>query len=352
MKTYPTNDLRNIFLFGSGGSGKTTLAEALFYNAGITTRLGKIEEGNTVSDFTNEEIRRRNSLYLSLCFIEHKEKKINLLDTPGYADFISELYAGMNVCEGVIFVLDGSVGLDTSSEMLWEETTNKGLAYGIYINSLDKEEINFWALVKTIKERLVNGAQLFYFPYGEGVNFSGIVDVLNLKLVKFTDKKIELMEIPKEIEEIAQKEHNQLIESITSENEELIEKYLEGKGIAPEELKVTLQKAIREGKIVPIFCGSAKKNIGPQVLLDFIIDYFPQPKVSENNSLSALIFKTYLPILKSFRVFSLPVWIFIIRPVGFVNGLARFVVCRVKNVLIFLLYRQVISDVLLNLKKV
>ncbi len=294
MKTYPTNDLRNIFLFGSGGSGKTTLAEALFYNAGITTRLGKIEEGNTVSDFTNEEIRRRNSLYLSLCFIEHKEKKINLLDTPGYADFISELYAGMNVCEGVIFVLDGSVGLDTSSEMLWEETTNKGLAYGIYINSLDKEEINFWALVKTIKERLVNGAQLFYFPYGEGVNFSGIVDVLNLKLVKFTDKKIELMEIPKEIEEIAQKEHNQLIESITSENEELIEKYLEGKGIAPEELKVTLQKAIREGKIVPIFCGSAKKNIGPQVLLDFIIDYFPQPKVSENNSLSALIFKTYL----------------------------------------------------------
>ncbi len=294
MKAYPTNDLRNIFLFGSGGTGKTALAEALFYDAGITTRLGKIEEGNTVSDFTSEEIRRRNSLYLSLCFIEHKEKKINLLDTPGYADFIGELYAAMNVCEGAIFVLDGSVGLDISSEILWEETTNRKLAYGIYINSLDKEDINFPALVKTIKEKLVSGAQLFYFPYGEGMNFSGLVDILNLKLVKFTDKKIELTEIPKDIEEIAKKEHSQLIESIASENEELIEKYLEGKGIAPEELKGALQKAIAEGKIVPIFCGSAKKNIGPQVLLDFVADYFPAPKAGENNSLSALIFKTYL----------------------------------------------------------
>ncbi len=283
--------------------------EALFYNAGITNRLGRIEEGNTISDFTNEEIKHGCSLYLSVNFIEHKEKKINLLDTPGYADFISEFYAALNVCEGGIFVLDGAVGLESSGEILWEETINtrrdkeyrefdgKGLARGIFVNSLDEEEINFWALVETIRERLGNEVQLFYFPYGQGQNFSGLVDVLNLKLVKFADKKIELVDIPSEIKETAEKEHNKLIESIASENETLIERYLEGKEIAPEEIQATLKKAIAEGKIIPLFTGSAKKNIGPQVLFDFIVDYFPAPKVSRpdvTSGLSALIFKTYL----------------------------------------------------------
>jgi len=294
MKTYLTNDLRNIFLFGSGRSGKTSLAEVLFYNAGITTRLGKIEEGNTVSDFTGEEIKRGGSLYLSLCFIEYKEKKINLLDTPGYADFIGEFLAALNVSEGGIFVLDASVGLERSGEMFWEETENKNLARGIFLNCLDKEGINFWALVEGIKERLTEKAQLFYFPYGEGLNFSGLVDVLNQKLVKFRDKKIEFDEIPQELVEIVKKEHKQLVESIASENEELIEKYLEGKEIAPEEIKITLKKAISEGKIIPIFSGSAVKNIGPQILLDFLVDYFPEPKISGTDSLSGLIFKTSL----------------------------------------------------------
>lgn len=295
MKTYPTDELRNIFLFGSGGSGKTTLAEALFYNAGIITRIGKVQEGNTVSDFTNEEIKRGCSLYLSLTSIEYKGKKINLLDTPGYADFIGELYAAMNVCEGAIFVLDASVGLERSSEMLWEETTKRGLARAIYLNCLDKEGINFWELLERIKES-INGTQLFYFPYGERANFSGIIDLLNLKLVKFNDRKVELLEIPQELKETAKKEQDKLIESIASENEELIEKYLEGKEIVPEELKITLKKAISESKIIPIFSGSAIKNIGPQVLFDFIIDYFPEPKVSssEVSGLSALIFKTSL----------------------------------------------------------
>lgn len=303
MKVYPTKDVRNVVLLGCGGSGKTSLAEALFYDSGVSARLGKVEEGNTVSDFTPEEIRRRNSLYLTLSFIEHKDKKINLIDVPGYADFAGEIYAAREVCEGTIFVLDAAIGVEASSEMFWEEMVSKGGARAIFINRLDKEEIKFWNLIEAIKKEMTPQAQLFYFPYGEGLNLSGIVDILNQKLLKFSDKGSQVTEIPPEIEEVAKKEYEKLVESIASEDEELVEKYLEGKEIEPDRLKTTLRKAIAEGKIVPLFCGSATKNIGPQVILDFVVDYFPEPfrvnfqgepQVPGKNSLSALVFKTFL----------------------------------------------------------
>ncbi len=294
MKTYEKENLRNVCFLGSGGSGKTSLLETLFYNAGVITRLGKVGEGNTISDFTPEEIDRKSSLYLTLASLEYKDKKINFLDTPGYADFIGEVYAAMNVCETAIFVLDSSVGLDLTLESLWEEATTKGLVPVIYINKLDKEEINFWHFIEEIKKKLTPQAQPFYLPYGEAVNFSGVVDLLNKKLLKFSETKTETLEIPSELEDLVEKKHAELIETIASEDEVLIEKYLNGEEIKLNELKVTLEKAIRERKIVPLFCGSTIKNIGPHVLLDFIIDYFPKPRIEEKNSLSVLIFKTFL----------------------------------------------------------
>lgn len=281
MNQYSLEKIRNFCLVGSGASGKTSLAEALLYNMGASSRLGKIEEGNTICDFLPEEIERKISISLASAFGEYKDYKINILDVPGYADFVGELRAALAVTETAFLVVDATVPVDVGCENIWEEINKNKCGKAIFLNKLDKENADFFQRVSELEKQLEVTLALCHLPQGEGVNFSGINDLV-------IEEKLDSAQTQPDI----QKYRDKLTETIASLDDQLIEKYLNGQELSSEEISRGLSEGIREGKIVPLFIGSATKNRGIAQLLEAITKYFPQPAKAEKNELSALIFKT------------------------------------------------------------
>lgn len=276
MENYASGDLRNVCLVGAQGEGKTSLAEALFFNAGLTNRLGRIEEGNTVLDFMEDEIERKISINLSVAQIEHQKKKINLLVAPGYADFIGEAAAGLAVAETAVFVAGADNGINPLAENMWEYLSQINIPAAIYLNKLDRENLDFEKVLSQIKEKLTSQVVVMSAPDATGQKFSSVINLL-------------AESVPEQFSGLKDK----MIEDISSLDDALTEKYLEGKQITSQELKETLRKGIAERKIFPLLCGSAVKNIGVQELADFIAEFFPAPKASANeNKFSALVYKT------------------------------------------------------------
>jgi len=276
MKTYATGDLRNICLVGPQGEGKTSIAEALLYNARVTTRLGRVEEGNTVCDSAEDETERKISINLSLSFLEHKDKKINLAVTPGYADFAGELHAGLAVCESALLVIGGDNVNAPALEGIWELLEEKKIPVAIFLNKLDKDNLEFENTIKLLKEKLSPHIVDIEAPDHTGQAFSSDVILL--------DENVPPEDLP--IREA-------MVEDISSADDALTEEFLEGKKITPEELKAALKKEIAERKTFPVLCGSATKNIGIKELADFIADYMPAPKPPEGKTqFSGLVYKT------------------------------------------------------------
>jgi elongation factor G len=310
---YETENLRNVGLFGHGGAGKTSLAEAILYTAKVIDRMGKVENGNTVSDFEPEEIKRGISLSLSVLPLEWKGKKINVIDTPGYADFIGEIKSALRAIDSMLIVIDAISGIQVQTEKVWGMGEEEKLPVAFVVNKLDRESADFYENVKAIQERFGGKAIPIYLPIGKEGNFNGVIDLLESKAYIYKDDKGEAVEseIPAELKSDYEKYRQQLIETIIEFDEELLQKYLEGEEIESSLIAKTLKEAFIGREIFPIFPVSSYKNVGVSKLLDAIVAFFPNPlerpaipiedlkkgetkaiRIGEKNGLLAFVFKT------------------------------------------------------------
>lgn len=282
VKEYPTEKIRNIGLIGHGGSGKTSFAEAILYSAGVTTRLGRVQEGNTVSDYHPDEIAQQVSINLSLLHCEWKNVKVNIIDMPGYADFIGEVKSGLKVSDTALLFVKAVEGVEIGTETAWESAKETGNSIIFIVNKLDAEHSNFDNVVSQIMERFGHEAIVVQFPVNQGTNFDSIVDLIRMKVLKFSKDlsgNYTESEIPQDLKDKAEKLREKLVESIAETDEELLNKFFEQGGLTEEELRSGFINALAERKIFPIFCADAYHNIGVKPILDFIVDYCPSPNM-------------------------------------------------------------------------
>lgn len=280
MKEYGPESIRNIAFIGHGGSGKTSLSEGLLYTAGEINRIGNVLEGNTVSDYTANEIEKQISISTSLMHIEWSGKKINILDTPGYSDFIGDVKSAMKVCDTAVMLLKSAEGVEVGSEVAGKFVNEFGLPSAIIINKVDNEHSTFSETVEKAKTRLTSGAIVVTFPVSEGVNFNSVVDVLKMKVFTFGDagsKKVTESEIPADLKAKAEDYRTQLIEKIAESNEELMNKYFEEGSLPDSDIESGIKSAILGKSFTPVFAISANKAVGLNNFLDFVAQYFPSP---------------------------------------------------------------------------
>lgn len=280
MKDYTPEALRNIGLFGHASAGKTTFNELALYTGGETTRIGKIEEGNTISDYTANEIERKISISLSACHLEWKDTKLNLIDAPGTSDFEGEVLAAAKVVDtGVIFV-KAVEGIEVGTEHSWEYMRADKKPAAVVINKIDHERSDFDRVVAQAHERLSHGVVVVTFPAKEGLQFDTVIDVLNMKAYKYGapgSKQVTEMEIPADLKAKAEEYHTQLIEKISEEDEEIMNHYFETGDLNMDDVHKGLKMAIANGDLIPVFAMSAAKGVGINNFLDFAVEYFPSP---------------------------------------------------------------------------
>ncbi len=313
MKSYEMGKLRNLGIIAHGGAGKTSLAEAFLYNTGAVNRLGKVSDGNTVSDYLPEEVKHQVSISASIVPCEWKNHKINLLDTPGYSDFFGEVKSALRVVEGALLVLCGVSGLEVQAEILWEYTDSLNLPKVVFVNKLDRENANFSKVVDQIKEYYSKARIVpIQIPLGSEAGFYGLVDVLSQQALLFEQNgsgKFQTKPVPAELADEAIALREAISEAVVEVDDELLTKYLDGQPLTDDELKSGLRKAMAANMLVPVLCGSSLKNIGIQPLMDFIADYMPSPadKGNEEPGTAALVFKTladpFVGKLSYFRVY-------------------------------------------------
>lgn len=308
MKSYPNDKIRNIAVVGHGNSGKTSLVEAALFNSGAINRLGKVEDGSTVSDYHPEEINHQITIHASLIPIEWKGHKLNLLDTPGYSDFIGEVKCSLRVTDNTMFVVSAVDGVEVQTEVIWDFTEENDVPRMIFINKMDRENANFYKVLDELKEKFNAPFAPIQLPIGQASDFKGIVDLLQEKAYSFKDGKTVEIDIPAEMTEIIEKYRERLMEAAIEGDDELMMKYLEGEDLTQEEIRNSLFEGVKEGLVVPVLCGSATKNMGIGSLMDFMLDYLPAPEVEQEKHLSALVFKTlsdpYVGKMNFVRVYS------------------------------------------------
>jgi len=273
-----TDTVRNVVLVGHGGAGKTSLAEAMLFLAGATTRLGSVDEEHSNLDFEAEEIRRKFSINLALAPVEHKGVKVNVIDTPGYADFIGDAVAGMEAAEMALFVVDAVSGPQVQTDRLWKIAGDMGIARAIFINRLDKEHADFEGALQALVNDFGHRVGAVQIPIGKEHELKGVVDIIRMKAYMHGEgTEVKETEIPADLADAAEQWRENLLELVAEADDDLMEKYLEGDKLTQEELETLLDKAIAQGIFVPVFVGSATELIGIKDLLDEIVSFFPQP---------------------------------------------------------------------------
>jgi elongation factor G len=280
MRDYTTEHIRNIALIGHGGSGKTSLSEAMLFSAGATTRLGRVEDGNTLSDYHPDEIERRISINSSLLVCEWKSSKVNILDAPGYLDFTGEVKAGLRVADTAVILLKSFEGVEVGTEIVATYAAEGRNATCILVNKLDHENSDFEKVLKQAQEYISHDVTTIHFPFAQGLGFDSVIDVLRMKLLKFKpggNGKYEEKEIPEGVKGKADQLRQELVEHVAECSEELLNKYLEQGGLTDDELKQGLRVGIRERKIIPLLATAATQNVGVSSFLDFLVDYCPAP---------------------------------------------------------------------------
>ncbi len=312
MKVYETGQIRNVAIVAHGGAGKTSLAEAMLFHSGAIKRLGKVDEGNTTTDYFAEEIKRKVTINTALAPCEWKEHKINFIDTPGYADFIGDVIGALRVTDGVLFVFDAVSGVEVQSEIIWEYADNAQLPRIAFVNKMDRENANFYNVLNMMQKVFNKKIVALQIPIGAEESFRGCIDLIKMKA--FIGGKEE--EIPAELQEEAGKFREALVEAVAEEDDELLMKYLEGEELDDKEIEKALQESVLEGKLVPVLCGSALQCIGIEPLMNAVVGLLPSPLKKEILSaeellakpLAALVFKTlvdpFVGRVSLFRVFS------------------------------------------------
>lgn len=288
MKNYSANEIRNICILGPQGSGKTTLFESIFFDSGKISRKGDVDNGTTISDFTDEEIERKISIYLSVAYLELNNLKINLIDTPGFSDFIGECYAGLNVAENAILCFSAESGVDYSWQSFWEMIESHKKPVALILNKLDKENINFETLYSNIVNQIGPQVAPLYIPVSTGSGFDSIIDLINMKLIK--DK--EITQIPDAHKKYADTYREKLIEAVATTDESLMERYLNGDEIKTEELVKFIRDAYFKRNIFPLLPISCTNMVGIKQLNNFLTEISQPPLADVSKPFSGIIFKS------------------------------------------------------------
>jgi len=275
MKEYPTDKIRNIALVSHSSAGKTMLAEAYLHVTGVTTRLGRIEDGSTTSDFEDEEIRRGISLSTSVIPIEYKDHKINLLDTPGYTDFVGEVISALRVADGAVVVVDSVAGAEVGTEIAWTYADEFKLPRFVVINKMDRDNADFMKALGTVAEISETRLIPVQLPWGEKSEFKGVLDLLSMKAYAGVGKDAE--DIPAEFSDAVEEARMELVEAAAEGDDELLMKYLDGEELSADEILAGLRSAVLSGDFVPVFVTSATSEIGMFPLMDAILSLMPSP---------------------------------------------------------------------------
>jgi elongation factor G len=312
MKDFTVDRIRNVAFIGHGSSGKTSLTAAVLFDGGATSRLTKVDKGNTVTDFEPEEIERKISISSAACFVEYKDHKINILDTPGYGNFLWDTKASLRAVDGAAVVVDAVSGVEVGTEKVWEMVEEDHLPRIIVINKMDRENAGFGRTLESIQQFFGRQAVPIQIPVGEEKSFSGVVDLVQGKAYIFEKDesgKFKEQDVPANLKDEAEKRAKDLVEMIAESDEKLMEKYLEKGELSADEIRDGLKKAIQGGLLFPVFVVSGLQNIGVQPLLDGILSFVPSPvergevdaavgggegklKPSPDAPFAALVFKT------------------------------------------------------------
>ena len=327
MKTYDAPSIRNVLLVGHGGSGKTTLTEALLFAAGAATRMGSVEDGNTVTDFEPEEVKKGISVSLALAPIEWRGMKINLLDAPGYADFIGDVKAALRAADACLFVVSAVDGVEVQHEVVWELAVEADLPRAFFVNKVDRERASFQRTLDQLTQAFGTQVAPLQFPIGEEHEFDGVADLLSRKAYRYpSGPKGDEGQWPEDIAGKADPYREKLTEAVAEADDTLLEKYLEEGELSEEDVVGGVKAGLAEAKFAPVLCGSASRAMGVDRLADLIVDAFPSPadrppvkvmtkdgeeqerRCDPGEPLTAFVFKTisdpYVGRISLFRAFS------------------------------------------------
>jgi elongation factor G len=319
--------IRNVALIGHRGSGKTSLHEALLFEAGIVNRLGRVEDGTTVSDFEPDEQEREMSIGASVASFEHDGRKINLIDTPGEPSFVADTVGALRVADSAVVVVNGVMGVEVNTERLWDRADAEGLARLVFVNMLDRERADFFRSLESLQKAFGNHVVATEIPIGSEHEVGGVIDLIDMKAFVAQGEgrgaAIE-EEIPEELREQAQEYREKLMDEVAENSDELMERYLDGQEIDHDEIVTVLKRGVTDGKIFPVTCGIATKNLGTSRLLEALVEDLPSPAMrgartaldgdgeefeiapDEDGELVAYVFKTlsdpYAGRLNFFRV--------------------------------------------------
>jgi elongation factor G len=322
-----TGKIRNVGVVGHGGVGKTSLVEAMLFAAGAVTRLGRVDDGSTTTDFDPDEVKRKISINTSVAYCDVKGHRINLIDTPGYGDFIADARAGLRVVEAALVVVDAVAGVQVQTEKVWKFAGEFELPRAIVLNRLDRERADFFRTLESLARRLKGRIVPVHIPVGEESGFRGFVDLVTQRATLYADGKATDADVPAEAADRVKEWREKLVEAAAETDDDLLAKYLEEGSLGEAEMLKALRAGISGGKIVPVLCSAATKGIGSQALLDLIIHEFPSPadrgevggtdlKAKQAGTrgadpkapVSALVFKTlsdpHIGKLTLFRVYS------------------------------------------------
>jgi len=275
--TIEIGKIRNVGVVGHGGVGKTSLVEALLFAAGAVTRLGKVDDGSTTTDFDPDEIKRKISINTAVAYCDWKGHRINLVDTPGYGDFIADARAGLRVVEAAVVVVDAVAGVQVQTEKVWKFASEFELPRAVVVNRLDRERADFYRTLDSIGRRLKGRVVPLQIPVGEESGFKGYVDLGRMRAVVYADGKASEADIPGDVSDRAKEYREKLVEAAAETDDELLGKYLEEGSLGEPEMLRALRAGIAEGKIVPVLCAAASRNLGTAALLDLIVHEFPSP---------------------------------------------------------------------------
>ncbi|MCC6590133.1 MAG: elongation factor G [Bryobacterales bacterium] len=280
MKVYDGNDIRNVALIGHLNSGKTSLTSAMAYTSGATNRLTRVDEGNTLTDYDEEEINRKITISSAIAALEWKKTKINLIDTPGFNIFTNEVKQTLIAAEAALVVVDGVAGVEVQTEKTWAIAEEYGLGRAIVINKLDRERADFERTLESIHERFGRHAVPIHLPIGKERDFKGVVDLVTMKAFLYSpngDGKAKETDIPADMMEAAQQAHEVLVEAVAEGKDELMQEFFDTGTLPAEHIRDGILDEMREGQVFPVLCASGFTNIGIDHLLDFLAEYMPAP---------------------------------------------------------------------------
>ena len=312
MKVYESKDIRNVCVVGHGDSGKTALTAGLLFTAGATNRLLRVDEGNTITDFDEEEIQRRITISTAIAVAEWKKSKVNILDTPGYNIFINDARAALAAADAALVMVDGVGGVEVQTEKVWQFSEDFKLPRAVIVNKLDRERADFQRALDSVNEAFGRAAVPIQIPIGTERDFSGIIDLVRMKAYAYTadgDGKGKESDIPTNLADAAQKAHEALVEIVAEGNDALMEEFFDKGTLEADQIVEGLKQGVREMRIFPVMCASALHNVGSDLILNFIHENFPSPverepvpctlngaeatrKIAEHDLPSLYVFKT------------------------------------------------------------